>query len=264
MLQPQVSEPISNARLQDAGAAHPRLAEQGHGGWATYELTRGHRWLEWLNASDIFGDIMVDYSYVECTSACIQALRAYEAASGGRIDIERAVLRGVDYMLNIQRADGAWEGSWGVCFTYGTWFGVCGLRAAGLPTKSPAIQKACDFLESKQLADGGWGELTDSCREHTYISTTSGQAVMTSWALLTLAKGGQTGSEPVKRGVDFLLKKQGKDGTWPTEHIAGIFNRTCSINYDNYVRIFPLWAHPWGLCGTNQAINRTTRKTKLA
>ena len=43
------------------------------GGWATYEKQRGGAWLEALNPSQVFGDIMVDYSYVECTSACIQA-----------------------------------------------------------------------------------------------------------------------------------------------------------------------------------------------
>ncbi len=49
-------------------------------------------------------------------------------------------------------------GSWGVCFTYGTWFGVEGLIAAGAKPNDPAIQKACQFLVSKQRADGGWGE----------------------------------------------------------------------------------------------------------
>ena len=46
------------------------------GGWATYEKQRGGPWLELLNPSQVFGDIMVDYSYVECTSACLQALAA--------------------------------------------------------------------------------------------------------------------------------------------------------------------------------------------
>jgi cycloartenol synthase len=30
-----------------------------------------------LNPSETFGDIMVDYSYVECTSACITALTSF-------------------------------------------------------------------------------------------------------------------------------------------------------------------------------------------
>ena len=33
-----------------------------------------------LNPSETFGDIIVDYSYVECTSACITALCAFRAS----------------------------------------------------------------------------------------------------------------------------------------------------------------------------------------
>lgn len=50
-------------------------------------------------------------------------------------------------------------GSWAVCFTYDTWFGVKGLIAAGRTFEnSLAIRKACDFLLSKELSLGGWGE----------------------------------------------------------------------------------------------------------
>ena len=50
-------------------------------------------------------------------------------------------------------------GSWAVCFTYGTWFGVKGLVAVGRTFEnSPAIRKACEFLLSKELPSGGWGE----------------------------------------------------------------------------------------------------------
>jgi cycloartenol synthase len=31
-----------------------------------------------LNPAETFGDIIVDYSYVECTSACITALSAFD------------------------------------------------------------------------------------------------------------------------------------------------------------------------------------------
>lgn len=50
-------------------------------------------------------------------------------------------------------------GCWGICFTYGTWFGVEGLVTCGKNYNNcPSIRKACDFLISKQLPDGGWGE----------------------------------------------------------------------------------------------------------
>lgn len=57
-------------------------------------------------------------------------------------------------------------GSWAVCFTSGTWFGVKGLIAAGRTYENcPAIRKACNFLLSKELPCGGWGESHLSCKD---------------------------------------------------------------------------------------------------
>lgn len=57
-------------------------------------------------------------------------------------------------------------GSWAVCFTYGTWFGVKGLVAVGKTLKnSPHVAKACEFLLSKQQPSGGWGESYLSCQD---------------------------------------------------------------------------------------------------
>jgi squalene cyclase len=66
--------------------------------------------------------------------------------------------------------------------------------------------------------------------------------VMTSWALLALAGAGRLQEEAAARGLRFLLDGQRPDGTWPPERVAGIFNRTCSIHYDAYLKVFPLWA----------------------
>ena len=82
----------------------------------------------------------------------------------------------------------------------------------------------------------------DSCRTEQYHSTETGQAVMTSWALMALVRGGVARSPVAARAADFLLARQQEDGTWPDEVIAGVFNKTCAIHYDNYLKIFPLWA----------------------
>ncbi len=227
------------------------------GGWATYELTRGPKWLEQLNPSDCFSDIMIDHSYVECTSACVQALSAFCARypRWATRRMREAISTGVDFLLQRQREDGSWEGSWGICFTYGTWFGTWGLAAAAELWKGerraaklqPALERAARFLEEKQLPDGGWGETPQSCRQRRYVHAERGQAVMTSWALLALVKAGRGNSPAVRRGVEHLLAAQRPDGTWPQEHIAGVFNKTCAITYDAYLRVFPLWA--LALCG---------------
>ena len=84
--------------------------------------------------AQVFGDIMIDYSYVECSSASMTALAAFNRhfpthRSG---EVTAALARGERFIRGIQRPDGSWYGSWGVCFTYGTWFGVEALRAAGV------------------------------------------------------------------------------------------------------------------------------------
>lgn len=56
-------------------------------------------------------------------------------------------------------------GSWAVCFTYATFFAIKGLVAAGRTYQnSLAIRKACNFLLSKQLGTGGWGENYLGCQ----------------------------------------------------------------------------------------------------
>ncbi|RCV34148.1 hypothetical protein SETIT_7G138400v2 [Setaria italica] len=131
------------------------------GGFATYELTRSYAWLELINPSETFEDIMIDYPHVECTSSAIQALASFRKLYPGhhRKKVDNCIIKAANFIESAQRSDGSWYGSWAVCFTYGTWFGVKGLTAAGWTFRnSPAIRKACDFLLSKQLPCGGWGE----------------------------------------------------------------------------------------------------------
>ena len=84
------------------------------GGWATYENNRGYGWYEWLNPSEVFGDIMIDYSYVECSMASLSALYAFRAAypRHRRAEVDRAIRRGRSFIKSIQRPDGSWYGSW--------------------------------------------------------------------------------------------------------------------------------------------------------
>jgi len=243
LLAPFIDDPLPAPRLLAAAELLLEM-QNSDGGWATYERTRGPAWLERLNPSDCFADIMIDPSYVECTSACVQALVAFRARHPGESDaaIDAAIARGRDFILGAQRRDGSWEGSWGICFTYGTWFGTWGLKAAGLGADHPALKRAAEFLLAKQLQDGGWGETSESCRARAYVHAEAGQAVMTSWALLALSAAGCSGTDAARRGLAFLTARQCADGSFPDEHIAGMFNKTCAIHYDNYLKIFPLWA----------------------
>jgi squalene/oxidosqualene cyclase-like protein len=238
-----VDEPIPASRLADA----VRLIlswQNPDGGWATYERTRGPRWLELLNPSQVFADIMIDHPYVECTSACVQGLLAARRRFAGQFDapIDPAVRRGLRFLRRQQRRDGSWEGRWGVCFTYGTWFGVSALRAAGAGADDPAVVGACEFLAAHQNFDGGWGEHATSCTARRYVPAPESRVVNTAWVLLTLVRAGRAASPAARRAAAFLAARQAADGSWPREPMAGVFNRTVLINYDNYRRYFPVWA----------------------
>lgn len=214
------------------------------GGWATYENKRGGEWLEQLNPSQVFGDIMVDYSYVECTSTSIDALVKAKRRFPGEFDaeIDPALRRAEAFLRKQQRPDGSFEGSWAVCFTYGTWFAMSGFQALGVGPKDGAVQRAMEFLLSKQRPDGSWGEHGDTCRERQWIEAKEGQVVQTAWALMALLRGGCTDTEAMDRAARFLISRQETDGSWAREPLVGVFNRTCLINYDNYRHYFPLWA----------------------
>ena len=222
--------------------------QNDNGGWASYELTRAGKWLEHLNPSEIFGNIMIDYSYTECSSACIQALVKFrnEFPDFRKTEVEKAIEKGIGFILSQQKADGSWYGSWAVCFTYGTWFAVEALMSADVRMVNAecktAVDRACKFLVSKQNADGSWGEKFHACLTKQYESDAKGQVINTAWALLALMKASPPDTDAIKKGVEFLISQQSAEGDFPQQSISGVFNHSCGITYTAYRNVFPAWA----------------------
>jgi lanosterol synthase len=151
---------LSDQRIYDA--IDTLLTYQNaSGGIASYEPTRGSEWLEMLNAAEVFGRIMIEYDYPECSTAVVTALSLFSKyyPNYRTVEIKKFKDRTIQYIRDAQRPDGSWYGSWGICFTYAGMFALESLASIGETyDNSINAKKGCDFLLSKQRSDGGWSE----------------------------------------------------------------------------------------------------------
>ncbi|KAK3374224.1 terpenoid cyclases/protein prenyltransferase alpha-alpha toroid [Lasiosphaeria ovina] len=236
---------ISDQRIFDA--IDTLLTYQNpSGGCSSYEPQRAGTWMEVLNAAEVFGNIMVEYEYPECTTAVVTALSLFSKhwPDYRSKDIRLFVDRAVKWIKSAQKPHGGWYGAWGICFTYATMFALESLASIGETYETSEYSKrGCDFLLSKQREDGGWSEHYKACETSEYHEHPSGsQVVMTSWALIGLMKAKYPDVEPLKRGVKLIMERQQPNGEWLQEAIEGVFNRSCMISYPNYKFTFTMKA----------------------
>ncbi|KAJ7680547.1 terpenoid cyclases/protein prenyltransferase alpha-alpha toroid [Mycena polygramma] len=234
---------VSDTRIFDAVNLLIDM-QAGDGGFGGYESIRAPMLLETLNAAEVFGNVMVERTYPECTTSVITSFRIFQQyyPEYRKKDIDRSVAKAIGYLHGQQRLDGSWYGSWGICFTYATMFALESLSLAGETyATSASVKRACQFLLSKQMSDGGWGESYKSCETETYVQHEQSQVVQTSWAAMALMYARYPDTTPIKRAVALVRSRQLPDGQWSQEAVEGIFNKTCTIVYPNFKLIFTVW-----------------------
>jgi squalene-hopene/tetraprenyl-beta-curcumene cyclase len=205
------------------------------GGWAAFDVDN-----DWDVLSNVpFADhnAMLDPTCPDITGRVLEALCLY-----GMDANHPAVRKGVEYLKRTQETDGSWYGRWGVDYIYGTFLSLRGLQAAGQSDREAYILRAGEWLRSVQNADGGWGESCASYDNDTFTPAPS-TASQTAWAVLGLIAGGDTTSESLRKGLEFLIATQRPDGTWDEELATGTgFPRVFYLTYHLYRQSFPLLA----------------------
>ncbi|KAB2110056.1 Lanosterol synthase [Alternaria gaisen] len=237
-------ELINERRVKDAIDVLLTM-QNASGGCASYEPTRGSILLEHLNAAEVFGNIMIEYDYPECTTAVVTALHMFQNYYPDYRTAEISAFRdrAVSYIRAAQRPDGSWYGSWGICFTYAGMFALESLKCSGEQYEnSERVRRACQFFLDKQMDDGGWGETYKSCENGVWDQHPQSQVVQTAWVIIAMIEGGFPHKEPLEKAVKLIMKRQQANGEWLQEAIEGVFNKSCMISYPNYKFIFPIKA----------------------
>jgi lanosterol synthase len=257
---PQYPKPVGRDRIHDAVDVLLTM-QNASGGCASYEPTRGSELLEHLNAAEVFGRIMIEYDYPECTTSVITALHAFQKhdPSYRAAEIAAFKARAVQYIRDAQAPDGSWYGSWGICFSYAAYFALEALACAGETYEnSERVRRACTFFLDRQMEDGGWGETYRACETGVWCQHPESQVVQTAWIVIALVNAQYPDPKPLQKALRLIMSRQLATGEWPQEAIEGVFNKSwfvfrsspthlangspSMISYPNYKFIFPIMA----------------------
>lgn len=211
--------------------------QSSNGGFAAFDIDNAYYYLNEIPFAD--HGALLDPPTSDVSARCVGLL-----ALNGEVRHQEAVKRGLDFLFNEQESSGAWFGRWGSNYIYGTWSVLEAFRLARVDKGHQAVQRAIQWLESVQHADGGWGETNDSYLDPQLAGQLEAStSFQTAWAVLGLMAAGEVENTAVRKGIDYLLRTQIATGLWEEPWFtAPGFPRVFYLKYHGYSKYFPLWA----------------------
>ncbi|HWL08761.1 MAG TPA: prenyltransferase/squalene oxidase repeat-containing protein, partial [Planctomicrobium sp.] len=207
-----------------------------NGGWAAFDADNDREILTRVPFAD--HNAMIDPPTADITARVLEMF--------GRLGMstkDPAFERALKFVWEEQETDHCWYGRWGVNYLYGTWQVLVGLTEFGISPEDSRLQAAARWLKEKQQTDGGWGETAQTYDDPSLRGTGPTTPSQTAWAILGLIAAGEGHSNAVRRGVEFLIKRQTKEGTWDEPEFTGTgFPRVFYLRYHLYRHYFPLMA----------------------
>ena len=208
------------------------------GGWGAFDPENEHFYLNSIPFAD--HGALLDPPTVDVTARCIGALAQVDPVAHAE-----AIRKGIDFIRCEQEPDGSWYGRWGANYIYGTWSALVALKGAGEDMDQAYIRRAVAWLKGRQRADGGWGEGLESYEPWGAGTGRESVPSQTAWALLGLMSAGETESDTVARGVEWLrdAPREAEGARWEEACYTGTgFPRVFYLKYHGYAAFFPLWA----------------------
>ncbi|MBY0028426.1 squalene--hopene cyclase [Priestia aryabhattai] len=206
------------------------------GGFAAFEKNTDSILFTYLPLENA-KDAATDPATADLTGRVLECLGNFAGMNKSHPSIKAAVKWLFDHQLD----NGSWYGRWGVCYIYGTWAAITGLRAVGISASDPRIIKAINWLKSIQQEDGGFGESCYSASLKKYVPLPFSTPSQTAWALDALMTICPLKDRAVEKGIKFLLNPNLTEQQihYPTGiGLPGQFY----IQYHSYNDIFPLLA----------------------
>jgi squalene-hopene/tetraprenyl-beta-curcumene cyclase len=223
-------------RAVRAGSKWVMGMQSKDGGFAAFDPDNNSEWLNHVPFADV--EASTDPACADLTGRVLEMM-----AEVGYTADHPAARRAIAWLRRDQTADGSWWGRWGVCYIYGTFSALSGLRAIGVDMSESWIQRAVKWLKSVQNSDGGWGETCEADRDPGLKGKGNSTASQTAWALIGLLAGEDQLSQPVMKGVEWLLERQNEAGSWDELEFTGTgFPNHFYLRYHMYAHYFPLMA----------------------
>jgi squalene-hopene/tetraprenyl-beta-curcumene cyclase len=205
------------------------------GGWGAFDHENSLQLLNNIPFAD--HNAMLDPSTADVTARVLECL-----GQCGWPASHPVLQRAWKFLQNDQTADGSWYGRWGVNYVYGTSGVLRALDAAGMASQAEC-RRAGEWLKSIQNSDGGFGESIASYNDPALKGKGWSTASQTAWGLIGLLGVFAPGDPAVKRAVDFLVERQGSDGSWDEDEFTGTgFPCVFYLKYHLYRNSFPIYA----------------------
>lgn len=219
------------------GVAFTISMQNDDGGFPAFERESDPKWVH-LIPFEGSNYILTDPSTADLTGRTLEFLGNYtNLKKPGKVS-----KKAVDWLLKNQEQDGSWYGRWGICYLYGTWSALTGMKAVGHSSEHPAIKKAISWLKKIQNKDGGWGESCYSDIKQHYMPLGTSTLTHTAWAVDALIATSDKPTPEIEKGITYLTREAQKEN-WTNDYPAGqLMASVLYTHYHSYRYIYPLLA----------------------